>query len=451
MSLNLQTDDTKILYLPLKNETLPKLQPHTTLTQPEHGKLKDIASDTFDVCTGITKHAYSAVVLAEILRTLKPGGVVMIQIGKEADLKSLLTDAGFNGIECNTRDQVTHWTARKPKTKVVHLNPEVESKQVSTSYRTSPTSYGRFFVTYPGIDIDALALHGSTLLLPTVGVGNIAQIAMDILLTTLAASSSSSSSTSQLVKIGYINDRNLVSGVGNDGIKARPKKKKQSTIKMGALNAAMEVYWHADARLCLVQQRSAVRIGGRGEFVRNLMQFIERNQFAQIVVMTSDYITKRSDAQTQQNTKLVYFHSNAFDADLCTALQQGNVVPNLATKNAHHPPRRFLSLLAEDEPMMDDVKKDEDEGFTVIGHGITQKLYDECVQRKQSVIVLCEFTEDGDNTLESEGYLDHVMKLVTGLSDGNDDEKKWKDAIKKWKHPYSLSFANGGALPSCIY
>ena len=108
MALNLQTEQTKILYLPLNDEKLPNLQPHTTLTQAEHSKLGDIKSNTFDVCTGITKQAYSRKFLSEIKRTLKDGGMLMIQIAKEINLKNELLSIGFSDIESSSKDQICH-------------------------------------------------------------------------------------------------------------------------------------------------------------------------------------------------------------------------------------------------------------------------------------------------------------------------------------------------------
>eukprot|EP01083_Nonionella_stella_P269883 913492_1 len=115
MALNLETEETKILYLPLKDEKLRNLTPHTTLKQSEQTKIKEISSSTFDVVTGITKLPYSPSFLEQISRVLKPGGIFMIQIGKESQIKKSLLYSGFIDIESNQQSQINHWTARKPK------------------------------------------------------------------------------------------------------------------------------------------------------------------------------------------------------------------------------------------------------------------------------------------------------------------------------------------------
>ena len=100
--------DIKILYLPLKDEKLPNLKPHKTLKQNEHGSIVEINDNTFDVVTGITKLPYSPTFLQEIYRILKPEAVLMIQIAKETDIKKSLLYSGFNQIDSNQQQQITH-------------------------------------------------------------------------------------------------------------------------------------------------------------------------------------------------------------------------------------------------------------------------------------------------------------------------------------------------------
>ncbi len=66
-----------------------------------------------------------------------------------------------------------------------------------------------------------------TLITPTVSVGNIRRFAMDILLTTLH-------SKNKLIKIGFINERNIISRVGNTGIV--PKQKQICQLKYICIN-----------------------------------------------------------------------------------------------------------------------------------------------------------------------------------------------------------------------
>lgn len=128
MSLNLDAQQTKILYLPLKDESLPNLKPHTTLTLADQPKIKQIADATFDVVTGITKLPYSPSFLSEVFRVLKSGGVVMIQIAKESDLKKTLLYTGFVDIASETKSEINHWTARKPKQEIKAVALKLKSK-----------------------------------------------------------------------------------------------------------------------------------------------------------------------------------------------------------------------------------------------------------------------------------------------------------------------------------
>ena len=100
--------DNKILYLPLKDETLPNLKPHTTLSQADQPKIKEISDSTFDVVTGITKLPYSPSFLSQLFRVMKPGGIIMIQIAKETELKKSLLYSGFTDIESKPQSQINH-------------------------------------------------------------------------------------------------------------------------------------------------------------------------------------------------------------------------------------------------------------------------------------------------------------------------------------------------------
>merc|ERR1711879_74270 len=62
-------------------------------------------------------------------------------------------------------------------------------------------------------------------------------------------------------------------------------------------------------------------------------------------------------------------------------------------------------------------KQDEHNEWRIIGHGISRKLYDQCCVDKKRMVVMCQYTEDGDNTEESVVYLQKVAKLVDSLND----------------------------------
>merc|ERR1712172_129655 len=124
------------------------------------------------------------------------------------------------------------------------------------------------------------------------------------------------------------------------------------------------------------------------------------------MVMTSEYITKRTDDETRDGVKRVYFHNAQFDAGLIGS-------------------QWTLSGITESE------EKDEqkEETMRIVGHGITKKLYERCVAEKMKAVVLCQYTEDGDNTAESVAYLRNVWQVIDAL---NDCDAKIGD-IKKWK------------------
>ena len=163
MSLNLEPNQSIILYLPLKDEKLPNLEPDTTLKQSEHANISEIEDNKFDVVTGITKLAYSPSFLFELSRVLKPGGMIMIQIGKECPLKKSLLYSGFADITSTQQSEVNHvrsafilsartketkqinykqWTARKPKIEIKAASLKLKSKSSDTNNKNNKESDG---------------------------------------------------------------------------------------------------------------------------------------------------------------------------------------------------------------------------------------------------------------------------------------------------------------------
>mmetsp|Transcript_3703 Transcript_3703/g.3195 ORF Transcript_3703/g.3195 Transcript_3703/m.3195 type:complete len:192 (+) Transcript_3703:1-576(+) len=59
---------------------------------------------------------------------MKPGGMVMLQIAKETELKKSLLYSGFVDIESKQQSQINHWTAKKPKQEMKAASLKLKSK-----------------------------------------------------------------------------------------------------------------------------------------------------------------------------------------------------------------------------------------------------------------------------------------------------------------------------------
>jgi len=67
------------------------------------------------------------------------------------------------------------------------------------------------------------------------------------------------------------------------------------------------VYWYKEGNCVIIQQRSQIRMGGRGEYVDHLMKWIKQCEFANVIVLTSEFATSRTAQQIAQGLNQVYY------------------------------------------------------------------------------------------------------------------------------------------------
>ncbi|KAK4562890.1 hypothetical protein RGQ29_005396 [Quercus rubra] len=107
----------------------------------------------------------------------------------------------------------------------------------------------------------------STLLLPALSIGNVGQLAMDLMV-----------SSTRAERIGFFDDPFLLPCVGNDACGPQPQ---------GQLALPLEAYDSSSNALTLVQQRSPVVKGKMVEFAKNLADFAAATGKKHAVVLSS--------------------------------------------------------------------------------------------------------------------------------------------------------------------
>ncbi|XP_021850862.1 uncharacterized protein [Spinacia oleracea] len=107
----------------------------------------------------------------------------------------------------------------------------------------------------------------STLILPALSIGNVGQLALDLLITSMGTE-----------KVGYLDDPNILPCVGNDAF---------GPIPNGDLALPLEVYDSTSNKLTCVQQRSPVVKGMMVQFAQNLADFAVAAGMKHVVVLSS--------------------------------------------------------------------------------------------------------------------------------------------------------------------
>ena len=121
-------------------------------------------------------------------------------------------------------------------------------------------------------------LEGYTLLLPCVSVGNVPQLALDLLVNTAA-----------LPRAGWIKDDHLLPVVGGDAF--------DHAHQSGTLHCAAEVFVSEEDKLLVLQIRSPGAKGKGKRFVERLIHWIKQCKFELVILLTSSHAHERRDIQ----------------------------------------------------------------------------------------------------------------------------------------------------------
>ncbi|XWS67508.1 hypothetical protein CRYUN_Cryun04dG0012500 [Craigia yunnanensis] len=142
----------------------------------------------------------------------------------------------------------------------------------------------------------------STLLLPALSIGNVGQLAVDLLVSSMKAE-----------RIGYIDDPFVLPCVGNDAY---------GPIPCGELALPLEAYQSSSSRLTLLQQRSPVVKGMMVEFAKNLANFAAASGKKHVVLLSSLDFGKWQKIDMSSGLQIYYLSSTNPDGrdDQCEQL-----------------------------------------------------------------------------------------------------------------------------------
>ncbi|KAG8979635.1 hypothetical protein FRB93_010008 [Tulasnella sp. JGI-2019a] len=131
---------------------------------------------------------------------------------------------------------------------------------------------------YP-TDTKGPEIHGSVLILPIVSTGNVAQLAVDLLI-----------STFEFKRIGILDSRYLVPAVGGreDGEEG--------------ITTPIELYQKKGSKVLAIQQRSPAMKSHKAEFISSLLSFIESSQISLVIILSGMDLSNRPDAHMQATT-----------------------------------------------------------------------------------------------------------------------------------------------------
>ncbi|XP_023375233.1 proteasome assembly chaperone 2 isoform X2 [Otolemur garnettii] len=128
-------------------------------------------------------------------------------------------------------------------------------------------------------------LTGFTLLMPAVSVGNVGQLAIDLIISTL-----------NMPKIGYFYTDCLIPMVGNNPYATAEENSTE-------LSTNTEVYSSPSRKLVALQLRSIFIKHKSKSFCEKLLSWVKSSCFAAVIVLSSSHSYHRNDLQLRSSSK----------------------------------------------------------------------------------------------------------------------------------------------------
>ncbi|KAJ2735025.1 hypothetical protein IW152_001870 [Coemansia sp. BCRC 34962] len=253
---------------------------------------------------------------------------------------------------------------------------------------------------------EAVVTRGSTLILPTVSIGNVPQLGMDLLINTL-----------QLSRIGIIDDSALlpVSGIAAfDHITSRP--------------VPLEVYQSTDAKWTLIQQRSPPLPKRHRLFAKSMLEFIKAGEFDRVVLLTSSDAALRTDALID-GPQIRSISVNCDDRVLIDKLQALSL-----TDFGHRQGMAIDDNMDSKESLLAGILKQ------LHAAGIARPLLDMCQGAGIPVLALVSLVNEGDNISDAI-TIANAANAALGIATN----------IDQWHPPQSWQWLMPDNVPSELF
>ncbi|XP_033126060.1 proteasome assembly chaperone 2-like [Anneissia japonica] len=254
-----------------------------------------------------------------------------------------------------------------------------------------------------------------TLICPCISVGNVGQLATDLLISTL-----------KMQQVGYLYDSSMLPMCGNDPFST-------SGLVEGKLCTSAEVYKCDEKKLLVVQLRALLVKGKHSQFRKKLLDWIQQSTFRQVILLTSSFAYERLDSQIT-GSPLRYL--------VTPLLKKMPNAPN--TCNLQWTPLERREYVWSPEPDNASIPE-EARGIYLPGGGIARKFFEECCKEDIPLAVLLIFCSEGDN-------IPHAVQLANYLNDWlKFTEKRTEPSGCTFKIPSSWTLLFGSAVNPELY
>ncbi|KAG9061792.1 Proteasome assembly chaperone 2 [Linnemannia hyalina] len=314
------------------------------------------------------------------------------------------------------------------------------------------------FVPSPGFD--ARRFKGTTLILPSVSIGNVPQLTTDLLLSTL-----------KLDRVGCIEDENVVPVLGPAD---RPHSESTSAtasgtgagtgvVPGGLLSLAVEVFQSKDGKWTLIQQRSPTVSHRSHHYADNLVRFIQDSEFDQVVLLASADGARRIDIQLRSGNPVRYIPSPQLPGTVLETLRGLGLeeLENIpATDREVERARELHVQLADqvqeiqlDEPSTTlstttSTQKTLEKVPRIPNGGFARRLHSLCQESGIAILTVVAFAMEGDNAPDAI-FLANVLNAILRVH--SPTEQQVRDGEGEWKVPKSWDSLYGNSHHQDMY
>ncbi|CAN6303408.1 unnamed protein product [Urochloa humidicola] len=257
-----------------------------------------------------------------------------------------------------------------------------------------------------------------TLIMPALSIGNVGQLAVDLLIYSARAS-----------RVAYLDEPSVLSCAGNDAF---------GPDAVGDLALPLEAYESTSHGLAFIQQRSPVITGMMVSFAKNVADFVTSIGKNHLVILSSLDSGKRRIIDASSDMQVYYLSSCNEDGSDPEYEKLG--WKKLEEYDPSHKRWSCLTGLVESSVFTEDMVEDTDE-MTINDYYASlpfAALFSACKAKGLKVsCVLC-YCSEGDNMPESFQLAEAVCKLL-----GHGPEKFHGNGSNGWTVPLSWKSVYG--------
>ncbi|XP_060066414.1 proteasome assembly chaperone 2-like [Ylistrum balloti] len=264
-----------------------------------------------------------------------------------------------------------------------------------------------------------------TLIMPAVSVGNVGQLAVDLLISTL-----------WMERVGHIHHESILPLVGNDPFA-------HEDFSDCKLVTSCDVYESIEHKVVVIQQRAPFVRGKMAMFRKWLKEWVTSMSFTRLVILTSSRSEERLDVQLQGDQLRFLASQSMEDSSTCQRLRA-------APLNWLDLERRHTFPAPTPEELQNGQKQPD--YIYIPGGGIAKSLLEEC-GKEMPVLVLMLFCSEGDNAQDAiylASRLNMWLDLVDMKPKKNEDGKIIKP-LPGWKIPLSWRHLFGARVDQTLY